>query len=113
VHGDVLPCDVMLSPVVSRRAASEEPVGSLLSTPHHIRRRRRRRPPTGYSSYAASKWALRGMADCLRNELLGTGVEISVAYPPDTGKGTRGRRGQGRWAGWVAQGWRAMSRRWR
>ncbi|KAI3426470.1 hypothetical protein D9Q98_008837 [Chlorella vulgaris] len=38
----------------------------------------------GYSSYAASKWALRGMADCLRNELLGTGVEISVAYPPDT-----------------------------
>ncbi|EFN56464.1 hypothetical protein CHLNCDRAFT_57682 [Chlorella variabilis] len=38
----------------------------------------------GYSSYAASKWALRGLADCLRNELQGTGVEVSVAYPPDT-----------------------------
>lgn len=39
----------------------------------------------GYSSYAPSKWALRGLADCLRNELQGTGVGISVAYPPDTG----------------------------
>ncbi|KDD72779.1 hypothetical protein H632_c2912p1, partial [Helicosporidium sp. ATCC 50920] len=68
----------------------------------------------GYSSYAPSKWALRGLADCLRNEvrknrvrnggltervrsssassrslpgppqLLGTGVICSVAYPPDT-----------------------------
>lgn len=65
----------------------------------------------GYSSYAASKWALRGLADCLHNEvclvliwflfqqllphphptppyhtlqLQGTGVRVSVAYPPDT-----------------------------
>lgn len=38
----------------------------------------------GYSSYAPSKWAIRGFADCLRNELHGTGVRVSVAYPPDT-----------------------------
>lgn len=40
----------------------------------------------GYSSYAPSKWAVRGLADCLHNELQGTGVHISVAYPPDTGE---------------------------
>ena len=45
----------------------------------------------GYSSYAPSKWAVRGLADCLHNELQGTGVGVSVAYPPDTGeKGSRG-----------------------
>lgn len=38
----------------------------------------------GFSSYAPSKFALRGLADCLRNELLGTGVRVAVAYPPDT-----------------------------
>lgn len=38
----------------------------------------------GYSSYAPSKWALRGFADCLRNELHGTGIKVSIAYPPDT-----------------------------
>ncbi|KAL4449376.1 hypothetical protein ABPG77_007020 [Micractinium sp. CCAP 211/92] len=37
----------------------------------------------GYCSYAPTKWALRGLADSLRNELLGTGVEVSIAYPPD------------------------------
>jgi short-subunit dehydrogenase len=38
----------------------------------------------GYSSYAPSKWAIRGFADCLRNELQGTGISVSIAYPPDT-----------------------------
>jgi len=38
----------------------------------------------GFSTYAPSKYALRGLADCLRNELLGTGVRVAVAYPPDT-----------------------------
>jgi short-subunit dehydrogenase len=38
----------------------------------------------GYSSYCPSKWAMRGFADALRNEVQGTGVEVSVAYPPDT-----------------------------
>jgi short-subunit dehydrogenase len=39
---------------------------------------------TGYASYAPSKWAVRGLCDCLRNELAGTGVGLSIAYPPDT-----------------------------
>ena len=38
----------------------------------------------GYSSYAPTKFAVRGLADALRNELCGTGVRVSVAYPPDT-----------------------------
>lgn len=38
----------------------------------------------GFTSYAPTKWALRGFADCLRNELLGTGVTVHCAYPPDT-----------------------------
>lgn len=39
---------------------------------------------TGYAAYAASKHAVRGLADCLRNELQGTNVNISIAFPPDT-----------------------------
>jgi len=39
----------------------------------------------GFSSYAPSKWAVRGLADCLRSELLGLpGLSVHVAYPPDT-----------------------------
>lgn len=38
----------------------------------------------GYSSYAPTKWAVRGLADCLRNELLRYNIKVSVAYPPDT-----------------------------
>eukprot|EP00197_Chlamydomonas_leiostraca_P011022 CAMPEP_0202885958 /NCGR_PEP_ID=MMETSP1391-20130828/41930_1 /ASSEMBLY_ACC=CAM_ASM_000867 /TAXON_ID=1034604 /ORGANISM="Chlamydomonas leiostraca, Strain SAG 11-49" /LENGTH=321 /DNA_ID=CAMNT_0049569221 /DNA_START=25 /DNA_END=990 /DNA_ORIENTATION=+ len=38
----------------------------------------------GYSAYAPTKYAVKGLADCLRNELLGSGVTVSLAYPPDT-----------------------------
>eukprot|EP00501_MAST-03F_sp_TOSAG23-6_P000583 GSMAST32.ASY1.ANO1.604.1 assembled CDS len=38
----------------------------------------------GYSTYAPTKFALRGLADTLRNELIGFGVKVSIAYPPDT-----------------------------
>lgn len=38
----------------------------------------------GYTSYAPSKFAVRGLADGLRNELCGFGVDVSIAYPPDT-----------------------------
>lgn len=38
----------------------------------------------GYSSYAPTKWALRGLADSLRNEMCGLGVSVHIAYPPDT-----------------------------
>jgi 3-dehydrosphinganine reductase len=38
----------------------------------------------GYSSYAPSKFALRGLADVLRVELAGQGISVSIAYPPNT-----------------------------
>jgi 3-dehydrosphinganine reductase len=38
----------------------------------------------GYSAYAPSKFALRGLAESLRAELKGTGVQVSIVYPPDT-----------------------------
>jgi len=38
----------------------------------------------GYSSYAPTKHALRGLADALRNELIGFGIAVHIAYPPDT-----------------------------
>lgn len=41
-------------------------------------------PVYGYSAYAASKWAVRGMAEVLNMELKPYGIYVSVAYPPDT-----------------------------
>lgn len=38
----------------------------------------------GYSSYAPTKFAVRALADSLRNEFLGFGVDVCIAYPPDT-----------------------------
>ena len=38
----------------------------------------------GYSAYAASKWALRGLAESLQMELRPFNVYVSVAFPPDT-----------------------------
>ncbi|CAK4077853.1 unnamed protein product [Aphanomyces euteiches] len=35
----------------------------------------------GYSAYSPSKYAVRGLADCLRNELTGTGVSVHIAFP--------------------------------
>lgn len=37
----------------------------------------------GYTAYCPSKYAVRGLAECLRNEVQGTGVRISIAFPPD------------------------------
>uniref|UniRef100_A0A7S2WFY2 3-dehydrosphinganine reductase n=1 Tax=Mucochytrium quahogii TaxID=96639 RepID=A0A7S2WFY2_9STRA len=39
---------------------------------------------TGYSSYAPTKSAVRGLADAMRNELRGFGIQVHIAYPPDT-----------------------------
>lgn len=41
-------------------------------------------PGFGYSAYAPSKHALRGLSDVLRIELKPYNVRISVVYPPDT-----------------------------
>jgi len=38
----------------------------------------------GYTPYSPSKFALRGLAESLRAELKGSGVGISIVYPPDT-----------------------------
>ena len=38
----------------------------------------------GYTPYGPTKFALRGLAESLRGELKGTGVHISIVYPPDT-----------------------------
>lgn len=38
----------------------------------------------GYTAYAASKWALRGLAESLQMELKPYGILVSVSYPPDT-----------------------------
>jgi 3-dehydrosphinganine reductase len=38
----------------------------------------------GYSAYAPSKFALRGLAEALRGELKPEGIGVSIVYPPDT-----------------------------
>lgn len=38
----------------------------------------------GYSAYCASKFALRGLAAALRLETAGSGVSVSICFPPDT-----------------------------
>ena len=38
----------------------------------------------GFSTYSPTKWALRGLADVLRNELSGFNIKVSICYPPDT-----------------------------
>lgn len=38
----------------------------------------------GYSAYAASKFAVVGFSECLRQDVLPYGIRVSVFYPPDT-----------------------------
>lgn len=38
----------------------------------------------GYSSYAPPKFAMTGLAECLRLEAKDDGIRISIIYPPDT-----------------------------
>lgn len=38
----------------------------------------------GYTAYAPTKFAIKGLADSLRTELLGSGIQLSVVFPPDT-----------------------------
>jgi 3-dehydrosphinganine reductase len=38
----------------------------------------------GYTAYAPSKFALRGLAESLRAELKPAGITVTIVYPPDT-----------------------------
>jgi 3-dehydrosphinganine reductase len=38
----------------------------------------------GYTAYAPTKFAVRGLAETLRSELAPEGIGVSVVYPPDT-----------------------------
>ncbi|MFJ1268229.1 SDR family oxidoreductase [Legionella lytica] len=38
----------------------------------------------GYSAYSPSKFAIRGLAEALRPEFKKYGINVSIAYPPDT-----------------------------
>jgi len=38
----------------------------------------------GYTAYGASKFAVRGLSDALRDELKPQGISVSVVFPPDT-----------------------------
>ncbi|KAG9408075.1 3-dehydrosphinganine reductase [Aphanomyces cochlioides] len=35
----------------------------------------------GLSTYSPSKYAIRGLADCLRNELISSGISVHIAFP--------------------------------
>lgn len=38
----------------------------------------------GYTAYAASKFAQVGFAECLRQEVIGHDIKVTICYPPDT-----------------------------
>ena len=38
----------------------------------------------GYTTYSPTKFALKGLAECLRGELKPMGIKVSIVYPPDT-----------------------------
>ena len=38
----------------------------------------------GYTAYAASKYAVTGFSDCLRQELIDHNIGLTVVFPPDT-----------------------------
>lgn len=38
----------------------------------------------GYSSYVPTKFAMTGLAECLRYEAKDDGIKVSIIYPPDT-----------------------------
>ena len=72
--GAVNMCRAVLPQLVERGGGHVVNVGSLLSVMGIY----------GYSSYAASKFALYGFSECLRAELWPHKVHVSVLLPPDT-----------------------------
>ena len=72
--GTVQTIKAVIKPMVARRDGQIIIVGSAMSVVGFM----------GYSTYAPAKHALRGLADTLRNELVGFNVAVQIAYPPDT-----------------------------
>lgn len=74
VRGSVAAVKTVLSSMVERRSGHIVLISStagVLGVP-------------GYTGYAATKFAIRGLADSLRYEVEPFGVRVSVLYPPDT-----------------------------
>lgn len=74
VRGSVLGIKAVLPQMLARRSGHLVLVSStagILGVP-------------GYTGYSATKFAIRGLADCLRYEVEPHGVKVSVLYPPDT-----------------------------
>lgn len=42
-------------------------------------------PMYGYTAYSSSKFALRGLAEVLQQEVDPYNIKISISFPPDTG----------------------------
>ena len=40
----------------------------------------------GYTAYSSTKFALRGLAEVLHMELKPHNINVSISFPPDTGK---------------------------
>lgn len=38
----------------------------------------------GYTAYSASKFALRGLAEALQQEVIAQDIHVSLIFPPDT-----------------------------
>lgn len=38
----------------------------------------------GYTAYSASKFALRGVAEALQQEVIADDIHVSLIFPPDT-----------------------------
>jgi NAD(P)-dependent dehydrogenase (short-subunit alcohol dehydrogenase family) len=38
----------------------------------------------GYTAYSASKFALRGLAESLQQEVIADNIHVSMIFPPDT-----------------------------
>jgi NAD(P)-dependent dehydrogenase (short-subunit alcohol dehydrogenase family) len=38
----------------------------------------------GYTAYSASKFALRGLAESLQQEVIADNIHVSLIFPPDT-----------------------------
>mmetsp|Transcript_19990 Transcript_19990/g.50849 ORF Transcript_19990/g.50849 Transcript_19990/m.50849 type:complete len:352 (-) Transcript_19990:496-1551(-) len=72
--GTVRSIKAVVDRMVARRSGQIIVVGSAMSVVGFM----------GYSSYAPAKHALRGLTDCLRNELVGFNIAVQIAYPPDT-----------------------------